>query len=163
MLCDSIERELDSGRTARTLLRRWHSHARRRYDPLEFRTYWEAMHKEAFVLYALYPEPSFDNDVVYSEALAVLDDVANATLPEPEHTYYLRWLESQFPDSNVSNLIYWPDVWFGDASLFRDANGAFKSEVSLSNDQILGYAMAKSGRELPGTPKEVELPFPMPR
>ena len=40
----------------------------------------------------------------------------------------------------MSDLIYWPDEWFGNTSLFRDANGAFKPESSLSSDQILGYA-----------------------
>ncbi len=161
-LCDAIERGLESGETAEALLQRWHSHARRRCDPYDFRTYWKAVSKEAFVLGALNPKPSFDEDVVYSEALAVLEAVGNAAVPESEIHYYLGWLEAQFPDSKMTNLIYWPDEWFGDASLFRDANGAFKPESSLSNDQILGYAMAKSGRKLPGAPKDVALPFPMP-
>ena len=161
-LCDAIERELESGGTAETLLQQWHSRARHRCDPYDFRNYWRALSKDTFVLNALNPEPSFDKDVVFSEALAVLDAVATATVPESEIGYYLGWLEAQFPGSNMSDLIYWPDEWFGDASLFRDANGAFKPESELSNDQILGYAMAKSGRELPGAPKDVALPFPMP-
>jgi hypothetical protein len=152
-LCDSIERELESGGTAEVLLERWHSHACRRYNPQDFRTYWKAVSKETFVLDTLYPEPSFDKDVAYSEALAVLDAVTNAALPESEIGYYLGWLEAQFPGSNLNDLIYWPDEWFGDASLFRDANGAFKPESSLSSDQILGYAMMKSGRKLPGAPR----------
>jgi hypothetical protein len=161
-LCDAIERELESGGTADALLQRWHANARRRCDPYEFKTYWKAVSKETFVLDALNPESSFDKDVLYSEALAVLDAVANAAMPESESGYFFRWLETQFPGTNMSELIYWPDAWFGDASLFRDANGAFKPESSLSNDQILGYAMAKSCRTLPGAPKDLSLPFPMP-
>jgi hypothetical protein len=161
-LCDAIERELETGESAEALLQQWHSHARRRCDPYEFQTYWKSMSKETFVHEALNPAPSFGKDVVYSEALAVLDAVSQADLPESEIGYYLGWLEVQFPDSNINDLIYWPDEWFGDASLFRDANGAFKPESELSNDQILGYAMAKSGRQLPGSPKGVTLPFPMP-
>jgi hypothetical protein len=161
-LCDAIERELESGKTAEVLLQRWHSHAGRRCDASEFRTYWEAVDKKTFVLDALNPEPSFDQEVVYSEALAVLEAVANAAVPESEIGYYLGWLEAQFPGSNMNNLIYWPDEWFGVVSLFRDANGAFKPESLLSNYQILGYAMAKSGRKLPGAPEDVALPFPMP-
>lgn len=161
-LCDAIERELESGETAERLLQRWHSHARRRCDAYEFQTYWKAFSKETFVLDALNPEPSFDKDVVYSEAFAVLDAVTNAAVPESEINYYLGWLEAQFPECNMSDLVYWPDEWFGNALLFRDANGAFKPESALSNDQILGYAMAKSGRKLPGAPKDVALPFPMP-
>ena len=99
---------------------------------------------------------------MYSEARAVLDAVSTAAVPESEIGYYLRWLEAQFSGSNISDLIYWPDAWFGDASLFRDVNGAFKTESELSNDQILGYAMAKSGRKIAGAPNDVVLPFPMP-
>lgn len=162
-LCDAIERELESGETAEALLQRWHSHARRRCDPYEFQTYWKALSKDTFVHNALNPEPSFDKDATYSDALAVLDAVSTAAVPEAEIGYYLGWLEAQFPGANMNNLIYWPDEWFGDASLFRDANGAFKPESELSNAQVLAYAMAKSGRRLPGAPKDVSLPFPVPR
>jgi hypothetical protein len=162
VLCDAIERALEAGETAEVLLQRWHSHARRSCDPYEFRTYWKAVSKETFVREALNPEPSFDKDVVYSEALAVLEAVSTAALSESKASYYLNWLEAQFPGSNMSNLIFWPDVWFDDASLFRDGNGAFRPESELSNDQILAYAMAKSGRELLGAPKDVSLPFPTP-
>jgi hypothetical protein len=161
-LCDAIERRLEFGETAEALLHQWHSHARRKCDPYEFQTYWKSVSKETFLQDALNPEPSFDKDVVYSEALALLDAVSTATAPDAEMGYYLRWLEAQFPGANMNDLIYWPDEWFGDASLFRDANGAFKPESEFSNDQILAYAMAKSGRKLPGAPANVALPFPIP-
>lgn len=161
-LCDLIERKLESGETADELLERWHGHARRRSDPHDFQTYWKAVSKETFILDALNAEPTLDEDATYSEALAVLDAVGSATVPDSELSYYIDWLEAQFPGSHISDLIYWPDEWFGDASLFRDANGAFKPEAELSNDQILGYAMARSGRTLPGAPTDVVLPFPMP-
>ena len=128
-LCDSIERELASGKTAELLLNRWHSHARRLCDAYEFRTYSEAVSRETFVLGAFNPQPDFDNDLVYSKALSVLDAVATAAVPEHEVSYYLSWLKAQFPESNMNDLIYWPDEWFGDASLFRDANGAFQARV----------------------------------
>jgi hypothetical protein len=162
-LCDEIERALESGGNAEALLERWHCFARRRYEPYDFRAYWGAMSKETFVQDALNPEPTFDKDALYSDALAVLEEVSIASLPESESTYYLHWLEAQFPGSKISDLIYWPDSWFGDASLFRDANGAFKPESELSNEQILAYAMAKSGRKLPGEPANVSMPFTMPK
>lgn len=161
-LCDEIERKLEAGDSAEALLQRWHSHARRRCEPREFQMYWRAVSKDTFVRDALNPEPSFDKDATYSEVLAVLKAVATAAVSESEISYYLGWLEAQFPDSNMSDLIYWPDEWFDDSSLIRDASGAFKPESELSNDQILAYAMAKSGRQLPGAPKEVSLPFPLP-
>ncbi|MCA9267954.1 MAG: hypothetical protein KDA41_05760, partial [Planctomycetales bacterium] len=63
---------------------------------------------------------------------------------------------------NICELIYWPDLWFGDESLFRDENGAFKPESSLSSEQIVGYAMAKSKRYLGDAPPCIHLPFPIP-
>jgi len=161
-LCDAIERELESGENAEALLERWHCHARRRFSPHEFQSYWKAVSKEAFVREALNPEPAFDTEVVYSEALAVLNAVSLAQIAETDIAYYLGWLEAQFPGANVSDLIFWPDTWFGDATLFRDANGAFKPEAELSSDQILAYAMAKSGRSLPGAPTGMVLPIPIP-
>ena len=161
-LCDAIERELDVGEAPEDLLRQWHAHAQRRCDLYEFRTYWKAVSRDTFVREALNPEPSFDKNVVYSEVLAVLDAVSTAAVPESEIGYYLGWLEAQFPKANMNDLIYWPDEWFGDASLFRDAKGAFRPESELSGDQILAYAMAKSGRTLPDSPRDVALPFPIP-
>ena len=99
---------------------------------------------------------------VVRSSVAVLDAVATAAIPHSGVFYYLAWLEAQFPGANMNDLIYWPDEWFGDASLFRDKNGAFKPESNLTNDQLLAYAIAKSGRKLPGAPKDVALPFPMP-
>ena len=162
-LCDSIETELEAGGTAELLLQRWHAHARRQFDPYEFRTYWKSVSKKTFVRDALNPAPSLTEDLRYSEARDVLEAIGDADLSESATTYYLAWLEAQLPGSNISDLIYWPDEWFGDASLFRDEHGAFKSENNLTNALILAYAMAKSGRLLQGAPIDVKLPFPMPR
>ena len=162
MLCDSIEAELEAGEAATLLLRRWHAHTWREHEPYEFQNYWRSIDKETFVLNALNPEPRLDDDLRYSEALAVLEAVTNVAVSESENHYYTSWLEAQLPGGNISDLIYWPDEWFSDASLFTDANGAFKPEAKLSNDQILAYAMAKSGRRLPGAPENVVLPFPVP-
>ena len=95
-LCDAIERELESGKSAESLLQRWHFHARCRCDPDEFQTYWKAVSKEVFVREALSPVPSFDENAMYSETRAVLDAVSTAAVPESEIGYYLRWLECSF-------------------------------------------------------------------
>jgi len=162
MLCDLIEAESEAGEPATLLLQRWRAHTWREYEPHEFQNYWRSIDKETFVLTALNPEPRLDDDLRYSEALAVLEAVTNVAVSESESDYYMNWLEAQFPGSKISDLIYWPDQWFGDASLFRDTNGEFKLEAELSNDQILAYATAKSGRRLPGARDDVVLPFPMP-
>ncbi|MBX9678995.1 MAG: hypothetical protein K2X38_09550 [Gemmataceae bacterium] len=162
-LCDAIERELESGEAAEHLLQQWHAQARRKCEPYEFEKYWKSESRKTFVLSALNPDPSFDEDAVYSEVRDVLGAISEAKLPESQHQYYLRWLEVQFPGAKVSDLIYWPDEWFDDASLVRHSNGVFKPESELSSDQIVGYLMAKSGRRLVGSPEDVTLPFPVPK
>jgi hypothetical protein len=137
MLCDSIEAELGAGDAATLLLRRWNAHTWREHEPHEFQNYWRSIDKETFVRNALNPEPRLDDDLRYSEALAVLEAVTNVAVSVSEIDYYLSWLEAQLPGGKINDLIYWPDEWFGDASLFADANGAFKPEAKLSNDQIL--------------------------
>ena len=162
-LCSAIERELESGGTADELLERWHRHSGRVVDPFEFHTYWKGVDKSTFVREALRPPPSFDAAAVYSEVLDVLTALVEVEVEDGDERYYLGWLEAQFPGCNISALIYWPDHWFDDASLFRDRDGAFKPEALLSNDQVLAYAMAASGRRLPGAPNGIVLPFPVPK
>ncbi|MFN3149637.1 hypothetical protein [Bremerella sp.] len=161
-LCDQIERELESGEDALPLLAEWHRHARRQCEPYEFANYWRSTDQVQFVREALSPPPSFLDDLKYADALAVLESIMKAELVEWQTSYYLCWLEEQFPEANMSDLIFWPDEWFGDPSLFRDEAGRFKPEAELSSDQVLAYAMAKSGRSLPDRPDSVSLPFPMP-
>lgn len=161
-LCDQIEHTLESGDDANDLLAEWHRHAGRTCEPHEFMNYWRSIDKEEFVRDALNPKPRFMDDLTYPEVFAVLQSLVKAELKESGSYYYLRWLEAQFPNSNMSDLIYWPDEWFGDASLFRDAGGAFKPEAELSLDQILAYAMEKSGRSLSDRPNDITLPFPIP-
>jgi len=162
-LCQQIERALESPSQATSLLRRWNQHATRNYELSEFRHFWKAISEETFVREALTPRPMFDVDLHYAEALAVLECVCEASLPETQLAYYLDWLEAQFPQSNVSDLIYWPDEWFQDPALFREPSGAFKPEAELSRDQLLAYAMARSARTLPGAPANVPMPFSLPR
>jgi hypothetical protein len=161
-LCSAIERDLERHGDAKDLLEEWHRHATRPCDPHEFTSYWKSTDQEEFVREAVYPRPVFVADLTFGEARAVLEAVARVELEEAETVYFLKWLEAQFPKANISDLIYWPDEWFGDASLFRDSGGAFKPEAELSLDQILGYAMKRSSRELPGSPADIILPYPVP-
>lgn len=162
-LCDAIEDGLEQRDNVDELLEEWHRHATRVCEPHEFTSYWKSTNQEEFVKEAVYPRPTYVEDLTYEEARAILEAVHRAELTEAETGYFLHWLEAQFPKSNISDLIYWPDEWFGDASLFRDSGGAFKPEAELSLDQILGYAMKKSSRNLPGSPTGTLLPFPIPR
>lgn len=161
-LCDQIETALERGEQADRLLAKWHEHSGRRTERQEFQTYWKAVSKEEFVLEALNPPPRFDAELTFDEAAAVIGSLEEGCLDEHETSYYLVWLEAQFGDVRISDLIYWPDEWFGDASLFRDKGGAFLPEAELSSEVIVGYAMAKSGRKLAGAPGDLHLPHPLP-
>ena len=161
-LCDRIADELELGGNPTGLLDKWHKHAGRQYARDEFTTYWKSTSKEEFIHGALNKSPEYCHDLTYHEVDAILLAVMTAEVPENQTHYFLDWLEEQFPNANMSDLIYWPDEWFGNSSLFRDENGAFKSNAELDSHQIICYAMKKSGRYLDGRPVNVELPFPMP-
>lgn len=161
-LCTDIEHAVEQHDDATKLLEQWHAHATRPCDPGEFTSYWKSTDLETFVREALFPRPALVEDLQYNEAKAVLEAVSKVELNEAESLWFLQWLEAQFPGSGISDLIYWPDEWFKNASLFREPGGAFKPESELSLDQILAYAMRRSSRFLQGTPTDIELPFPMP-
>ena len=161
-LLADIEEELESGGDAEALLQQWHQHANHRYTTDAFLNYWKSTSEEDFVLTALNPEPTVDQELQFTEACAVIDAFKTGELSEHETDYYLNWLETQFPESNISDLIFWPDEWFGDASLFRDPGGAFRPGSELTSEQMVGYAMARCGRSLPGTPDDLVLPHPLP-
>ena len=160
VLCDAIEDAAED--EVDKLLAEWNGYATRDHKQYEFRTYWKSVNKEVFVRAALHPQPQFVDDATYDEVRCMVESVMEAEGEEDEHSYYLAWLDTQFPGARISDLIYWPDHWFGDASLFREPNGAFKPETELSSDQIMAYAMLASKRQLPGAPEGIELPFQLP-
>lgn len=161
-LLAAIEQELEAESDAEFLLQEWYQHANRVYSLDYFQNFWKSTSEESFVRTALNPQPGCDEELQFAEACAVIDAFTSAELSEHEKNYYLEWLELQFPQSNISDLMFWPDEWFGDASLFRDPGGAFRPESDLTAEQMVGYAMARSGRTLPGTPGDLVLPHPLP-
>lgn len=153
-LCDELEEAVLAKQDVAELLARWNARANREFTPAEFTTYSGAMSTEELVQIALSPVARRVPDLSYAEARAVFECVADATFAtEAEHHYFLSWLEAQFPDSNVSDLIYWPDEWFG----VREALG-----FELTPDQRLCALMEHSGRVLAGAPT-VSLPFVVPK
>jgi hypothetical protein len=136
------------------LLRRWNARANQEFVPAEFTKYYGAINTHDFVEMALTPKPRLIPDLTYVELLAVFERVVNATPGgEAENSYFLGWLEAQFPDSNVSDLIDWSDQWFG-------APEALKFE--FPSDQLLRALMEYSGRVLSGAPV-VAIPFEIPK
>jgi len=53
-------------------------------------------------------------------------------------------LEAQFPAIPVSDLIFWPNVFFGDERLLH---------VSLTAEECVDVLMSRAGRQLRGVPE----------
>ncbi len=159
-LCDRIEsavfdsaRDEDAELEATALLARWNARASRHYEAAEFRGYAGAMTQEEFAKGALLPAPTFVADLTWSEARAVIESVASASLDVPVMDFFVRWLEVQFAGANVSDLIFWPDLWFGDRDAGRHA---------FTPDELLQALVSRTGRTLPEA-REVTLPFAVPQ
>lgn len=150
-LCNRIENARASD--VEPLLARWHERARRTYTHAEFKSYYGAVDIETFVGEMLLGLPEFVPDLTHAEALEVLRSVTAVELPEDVNSYFLEWLEVNLPNSNITNLIYWPNHWFGDESMLH---------AEFTPEQFLAYAMARSRRQLPGAPTDVPMPYPMP-
>lgn len=153
-LCDEIENGAIAKADVTALLARWNARANRDYEAYEFKTYYGAMDQDQFVNEALAPRAGFVADLTYAELRAVFECVMASSIPEWEHSYFLGWLDVQFPGSNISDLIFWPDQWFGvDAAALK---------LELSADQLIAALMENSGRRLADAP-EVSLPFAVPK
>lgn len=161
-LCTRIEQSLHGSAEQIELIEKWNQKTTRPYELHEFENYWRSIDQTTFVKEALCPTPKHVVDLSYAEAADIVTAIRDAKLPEHLVSYYIDFLGIQFPNSNPSDLIYWPDSWFDDPSYVRDTNGAFKPESDLTTDEILHYLIAKSRRELQGPITEVSLPFPIP-
>jgi hypothetical protein len=153
-LARQIEDGLEGREDVVELLDRWNTRASRPYSPDEFRYYSASTSLETFVGTMLLGAPAPVPDLTYGELREVVAAVMKAELPEELLNYFIEWLEANLPNANITNLIYWPNHWFGDESLLQ---------VELTPDQILVYAMAKSGRRVPGAPDNVPMPYPIPQ
>ena len=136
------------------LLEEWNASAHRRYAEVDFTALHGAMDAEAFASEALSRPAGYLADLRFAETSAAMGAVAGAKLSEAQTATALRGLENNFPGAEVSDLIFWPGRWFGDASL---------RHVELSPDQLADYACARSGRVLAGAPEDLRLPYPVPR
>ena len=151
-LCRRIESTLSDHGSLSPLLARWNARAGRAYRPSDFR-YHGAVDTTTFVGEMLLGTPGLVPDLSYPELREVLRSFLDQELSETVESYFLAWLEANLPGAKVSELIYWPNQWFNDESLLN---------AEFTPDQFLAYAMAKSGRQVPGAPANVPMPYPMP-
>jgi hypothetical protein len=145
-----IETALERREDATELLARWNARARRVYLLTDF-DYRGRLRRDILVAEMLLGAPAFVPDLTHAEALDVVRAMNAGELSEVVESYFLDWLEVNLPGAYVSGLLHWPDEWF-----------VAVIEGELSAEQVLAYAMARSGRQLPGAPADVPMPYPMP-
>lgn len=94
----------------------------------------------------------FYEDFTWEELIQIIKLVCNAEGKESDTDFALRLLEKNF-DGNPSDLIFWPNEWFQDPDMLH---------VDLSPEEIAGYLMARSGRQLADAPKmALKYPYPV--
>lgn len=132
------------------LIEQWNSHAGRPFEFHEFLV----MHShtsEANFLRTAFHQQRYVDDLSFAEACALADFICRGEGSESDVDYVLNLLETNFPEANASDLIFWPNEWFGEPDMLH---------VDMSSAQIIGYLMAKSARQLPDAPP-IDLPYPL--
>jgi hypothetical protein len=155
-LCTEIEALViaKEGAAVEPLLAEWNAKANHEYRQADFTTYYGAVSKEEFVRQALSPRPQWIEDLTFDEGIEAVTALMSGDLPETPTSHVLGVLDVNLPESNLSDLLYWPNEWFGDEEML---------DVDLTPAQVLEYAMTRAGRRLRGSPAAVDLPFPDPK
>lgn len=151
-LCDRIEERRPGWEQD---LATWNARAHAPYDFSDFVTYHASTDKETFVRKALQGDPRRFYDLTFLELVDVVRAVVEVECDEAEHDHLLSALDLNLPCASISDLIYWPNHWFGDRS-------ARPAEFELTPELIVRYAVLRSRRSVAGCPDTPPLPYPPP-
>lgn len=116
----------------------------------DFRDYSSWTDAKEFTQMAFDQEKYYE-DFSWEELVQTIDYLCNAEGSESQQNYALDLLIKNF-DGNPSDLIFWPNEWFQNPDMLH---------VELSTEEIAGYLMARSGRQLADAP-EIALKYPIP-
>lgn len=129
----------------------WNSEVTSPYTFADFRDFSSWTSATEFTRMAFNLE-KFYEDFSWDELVQTINCVVDMRLKESEQTFALFLLEKNF-SGNPSDLIFWPGEWFQNPEM---------RQVDLTNEEIAGYLMARSGRQLADAPAiELKYPFPM--
>lgn len=128
----------------------WNSQVACPYDFSDFRDFSSWTDAKEFTRIAFNLE-KFYADFTWDELIQTINCVCDPKSKESEQHFALSLLEKNF-HSNPSDLIFWPNDWFQDPDML---------DVELSTEEIAGYLMARSGRQLIDAP-EIDLKYPFP-
>ncbi|WP_426196045.1 hypothetical protein [Pseudomonas sp. NFXW11] len=133
------------------LIEQWNSHASRPFEFHEFRAMHSHTDAQNFIRTAFHQEKYID-DLSFVEACALTDFICQCEGTESDVDYALSLLETNFPEANASDLIFWSNEWFDDPDMLH---------AEISTAEIVGYLMAKSSRPLADAPP-ITLPYAIP-
>ncbi len=93
-------------------------------------------------------EPAAWVDLTYQDVVNHISWIRDPLTEEDAQIYYIGLIDSTFPGSNVDDLIFWPNHWFKDDGMLQ---------VELSDEEVVRYLMAWTGKRLVGA-ESLELP-----
>lgn len=128
----------------------WDSQVLVPYAFSDFRDFSSWTNAEEFTRMAFNQE-KFYADFTWQELLQMIDCVCDPQARESEQHFALSLLDVNF-DANPSDLIFWPDEWFQNPDMLH---------VELTTEEIAGYLMMRSGRQLTDAP-DITLKYPIP-
>ncbi|ENU7738072.1 hypothetical protein ACE3YX_004747 [Salmonella enterica] len=129
----------------------WNSQVVCPYDFSDFRDFSSWTDAKEFTRIAFNLE-KFYEDFTWDELVQTINCVCDPKSKESEQNFALSLLEKNF-HSNPSDLIFWPNHWFNNPDMLH---------VDLSTEEIAGYLMARSGRQLVDAPK-IDLKYQIPK
>jgi len=134
----------------KAMMAEWNSQVTCPYEFSDFRDFSSWTNAREFTRMAFNLEKYYE-DFTWHELVQIIIFVCKAEGKESEQNFALTLLEKNF-DGNPSDLIYWTDSWFKDPDMLH---------VNLSPEEIAGYLIARSGRQLADAPL-IELKYPIP-
>lgn len=152
---EQILANIDSGATEedallKELMDDWNSQVACPYEFSDFRDFSSWTNAKVFTRIAFNVVKIYE-DFTWEELVQTINCIRDPKSRESEQDFGLSLLEINFR-GNPSDLIFWPDHWFKDPDMLH---------VELTSEDIAGYLIARTGRQLAGAP-EINLKYPIP-
>ncbi len=87
-------------------------------------------------------EPLPVKDLSYAELVEMITAIQDPHTGDEVISYYIDLIDCTLLGANVSDLIFWPNLWFRDEEMF---------DVEFTSEQIANYILAWTDRQLPGS------------
>lgn len=155
-LLEQITNEIDHGakeddKKLKSMMLEWNAGVVSPCEFSDFHDYSSWTSAKEFMRSAL-NQVKYLDDLLYEELIQILEFICCAQGSDSEQDYAINLLDVNF-DANPSDLIYWPNEWFG-----IDDEGL----DNLTSAEMAGYLMEKANRHLANSPK-INLKYAIPK